>query len=148
MKTVLITLSILLCSLVMKGQSDQLAAVNTTESGGVNITVTVSVPSEKGSVIVGLFDEQTFMKAAPLKGLDVAIVDGKATATFENVNPGVYAISLFHDKNGNKLMDFEPNGMPMEMYGVSNNPMSYGPPKWSEAKFELQDESIEMNIRL
>ena len=45
-------------------------------------------------------------------------------------------------------MDFEANGMPKELYGASNNNMSMGPPRWSDAKFEVGTQPITMEIRL
>ncbi|MEZ4817887.1 MAG: DUF2141 domain-containing protein [Flavobacteriaceae bacterium] len=119
-----------------------------TESHGTTITVTIPVPGHGGSLIAGLYNEATFMKSAPIQGQESDINEGYASVTFTNVMPGSHAITLFHDKNGNKTMDFEPNGMPKEMYGVSNNPMSYGPPQWKDAKFEVGTEPITMQIRL
>ena len=43
-------------------------------------------------------------------------------------------------------MDFEDNGMPKESYGMSNNPIGFGPPQFSTAKFELENKNLEMNI--
>jgi uncharacterized protein (DUF2141 family) len=45
-------------------------------------------------------------------------------------------------------MDFEPNGMPKEMYGVSNNVMNFGPPQWNDAQFEVASEPIALEIRM
>ncbi|WP_282079459.1 DUF2141 domain-containing protein [Aquimarina algiphila] len=116
---------------------------------GITITVTVpNVTSSEGEVLFGLYDENTFMKAAPIKGEESIITDGVAKITFTDVPAGVYAISCFHDINGNNRMDFEPNGMPKENYGVSNNSMSYGPPMWGEAKFEVTSENLELEIRM
>jgi uncharacterized protein (DUF2141 family) len=44
-------------------------------------------------------------------------------------------------------MDFDTSGMPAESYGMSNNPLSYGPPQYSDAKFELKSEDLSFNIR-
>ena len=143
MKSILLSISIILSNFFIQAQS--LDATETTTSG-INITVKVPVKSDQGSVIFGLYNEDTFMKAGPLQGLESEIKDGMATVTFKNVAPGTYAVSLFHDKNGNKQMDFEPNGMPKEMYGVSNNVMNYGPPQWSDAKFEVANEDITLDI--
>lgn len=52
-----------------------------------------------------------------------------------------------HDENENKAMDFDTNRMPLESYGMSNNPLSYGPPQYNDAKFELENEDLELNIR-
>jgi uncharacterized protein (DUF2141 family) len=113
---------------------------------GTEITVTVPVKTNNGEVIVALFDEATFMKAAPLQGLSSKIENGKATVRFQNIMPGEYGITLFHDTNGNKQMDFEANGMPKENYGVSNNVMSFGPPQWKDAKFTVKEEPVELEI--
>lgn len=143
MKTIFISISLLFSSLFIQAQADATVA----SDEGTTITVNVPVPGNGGNVVFGLYDEATFMKA-PLMGLESDIVDGKATVTFTNVPEGVYAVILFHDKNSNKQMDFEPNGMPKEMYGVSNNVMSMGPPQWSDAKFEVASEPITLDIRM
>jgi len=125
-----------------------LISLGTFAQNGITITVQVPVPSEEGTLIAGLYDEATFLKSEPLQDKDSNIVDGYATLVFENVLPGTYAIALYHDKNGNKIMDFEPNGMPKEMFGASNNVMAMGPPTWRNAKFDVSSEDIEMEIRL
>ncbi len=142
MKTIIVTLSLAFTSLFLNAQTE-VETILETES----VTVTVPVQSEEGNVVFGLYDETSFMKQ-PLVGLEGEIKDGKATVTFEDVKPGAYAILLFHDKNENKQMDFEPNGMPTEPYGVSNNVMSMGPPLWSDAKFEVIDKPVELEIRM
>ena len=143
MKTIILTIAMAISALFANAQTDTAVATD-----GTTIKVTVAVPNNEGNVVFGLFDENTFMKAAPLQGLESEIVDGKATIIFTNIAPGTYGITLFHDKNGNKVMDFEPNGMPIEMYGVSNNVMTFGPPQWNDAKFEVAGEPLELDIRL
>lgn len=113
-------------------------------------TLTVTVNNAKddtGKMVYSLSTEDQFMKAPPLMATAVEIKDGIATAIFENVPAGDYAVMVLHDKNGNQRMDFDTNGMPKEAYGMSNNPMSYGPPTWADAKFELK-ENQELTIRL
>lgn len=118
-----------------------------TTSNGQNITVTIkNIKNNKGSVLLGLHTEDTFMKGAGVKNLTSKIENGQVSVTFTNVEAGTYAIMVMHDENDNKRMDFE-NGMPLESYGMSNNPMSYGPPKYSDAKFEVTDKDLEFNIR-
>ncbi len=142
MKAIILSIALSLTSFLLSAQAETEV---TTE--GTTITVTVPVKSNEGHVIFGLYDEYSFMKN-PLVGLESTIVDGKATVTFTDVTPGTYAILLFHDKNDNKQMDFDTSGMPLEMYGVSNNIMSMGPPMWSDAKFEVAGEPIELDIRM
>ena len=116
-------------------------------SNDQNITVTIqNIKNDKGSVLLGLHTEDTFMKGPGIKNLKSKIENGQVTVTFTNVEAGNYAIMAMHDENDNNRMDFE-NGMPLESYGMSNNPMSYGPPQYQDAKFEVNDKDLSFNIR-
>ncbi|EAS18766.1 hypothetical protein BBFL7_00586 [Flavobacteria bacterium BBFL7] len=113
------------------------------------ITLTVTVPnatSDKGEMVFSLNTEETFMKTAPVASAAVVIKDGVATATFENLEQGEYAVIVLHDLNGNQRMDFK-DGMPAENYNVSGGQMSFGPPVFGDAKFTL-NEDTELKIRL
>ncbi|WP_347372740.1 DUF2141 domain-containing protein [Aequorivita sp. Q41] len=143
MKTIIISIGLSFFSILLNAQSD-----SSTAETGTTITVSVPCKSDEGNVLIGLYNENTFLKAAPIMSSSAEIIDGKATATFKNVTPGSYGISLFQDKNNNKRMDFDTNGMPTEPYGVSNNNMSYGPPMWQDAKFEVSNQPVEMEIRM
>jgi len=140
MKTILITLALAFTTLLMSAQTE-----TKKETTGTTVTVTVPVKSDKGSVLYALHNADTFMKQG-IEEMEGTIEDGKSTVTFKNVAPGEYAILLFHDANGNKQMDFEANGMPKEMYGVSNNVMNFGPPQWSDAKFEVGSDPVSLEI--
>lgn len=142
MKTIIALIGLTFLTHFVNAQNDA-----TTVVGGTTITVTVPVTSNEGSILVGLDDEAHFMQKG-IQSAEGIIKDGKAVVTFSNVAPGEYAIVLFHDKNSNKQMDFDMNGMPLESYGVSNNVMSYGPPQWSDAKFEVTDQPVSMEIRM
>jgi uncharacterized protein (DUF2141 family) len=139
MKTIAILISLFLA------QQFQAQTNNTS-----TITVTVeNLDSNDGAVLFGLYTEITFLKAKPKYNSKSEIVNGTARITFEGITPGTYAISCFHDKNGNGQMDFEPTGRPMESYGVSNNKMSpNGPPQWNDAKFEVTGSPLKFNIGL
>lgn len=112
-----------------------------------SLTVTVdNVLNSNGHVLVGLHTEETFMKGKGIQNAKAEIKDGKILVTFEDLDPGNYAVMVLHDENDNERMDMEMNGMPKESYGMSNNPMLYGPPTFTDAKFELTEDT-EMNIR-
>lgn len=111
------------------------------------ITATVvNVSSNEGKVSFALYNKETFMQQ-PLQAKNAKIVDGKSTVTFEGVKSGEYAILCFHDKNDNNKMDFQENGMLMEDYGASNNVMSFGPPKYEDAKFTVSKEDVNLEIK-
>lgn len=112
-----------------------------------SLTVTVdNVLNSNGHVLVGLHTEETFMKGKGIQNAKAEIKDGKILVTFKDLDPGNYAVMVLHDENDNERMDMEMNGMPKESYGMSNNPMLYGPPTFTDAKFELTEDT-EMNIR-
>ncbi len=116
---------------------------------GQDITVTIeNINNSRGHVIIGLHTADTFMKAGAVQQTAAKVKDGKVVYTFKNVKPGAYAIMVLHDENDNKQMDFEPNGMPLESYGISNNPTLMGPPAFSDGKFEVADKTIELTISL
>ncbi len=142
MKTLFLSIALTFSSFILSAQ-----AISETSPEGTTITISVPVQSSEGNIVVGLYDQTNFMKN-PSEGLTGEIIDGKATVTFKDVVPGEYAIILYHDKNLNKTMDFDYNGMPLEMYGMSNNPMSYGPPQWTDAKFEVVKTPIELEVRM
>ena len=45
-------------------------------------------------------------------------------------------------------MDFESNGMPKENYGVSNTNVNYGSPVWTDVKFKVEDQNLDIEIRI
>lgn len=67
----------------------------------------------------------------------------------EDLEPGVYAISIIHDENLNGKLDTNPVGYPTEKFGFSNNPKVYfGPPSFDKAAFSLEKGKKTIQIRL
>ncbi|WAC03234.1 DUF2141 domain-containing protein [Lacinutrix neustonica] len=138
MKTLTITFAFILPILFGFAQQNQ----------NHDITVTIdNVKNDVGKVVLGLHTEATFMKTEAVQTAESKIENGKITITFKNVAPGTYGIMALHDENENGRMDFESNGMPAESYGMSNNPLSYGPPRYSDAEIEVKDEDLNLTIR-
>ncbi|MBL7561025.1 DUF2141 domain-containing protein [Olleya sp. YSTF-M6] len=114
---------------------------------GQTITVTVNnVKNNTGQVIFGLHNNQTWMKTQGIQNTSTKIENNIATVTFKNVKPGTYAVMVLHDENINNRMDFK-NGMPLENYGMTNTPLSYGPPQYSDAKFEVTNQDLDFKVR-
>lgn len=115
-----------------------------------NQTITVTIDNVKndiGNVVLSLHTAETFMKSSGIQSAESKISDGKITVTFKDLTPGTYAIMAIHDENENNVMDFDASGMPNESYGMSNNPLSYGPPTFADAKFDLKEENLSLAIR-
>lgn len=117
------------------------------EEATVTVKVTVTnVSGNEGVIRFGLHTKETFLKI-PLMSKKGEIKDGKATVIFENIPAGEYAITCYHDKNSNGKIDFSENGMPLEDYGATNNVMAMGPPVYEDAKFTVQNKSLDLTIR-
>ncbi len=139
MKTISTLILLALFTTLSYGQEKEL---------GHDITVTIdNVTSNDGHVLLGLHTKDTFMKGHGIQSLKSKIEDGKVKVTFKNVTPGDYAIMALHDKNDNERMDFDSCGMPQEPYGMSNNPMNFGPPQFHLAQFKITDDNLNLAIR-
>ena len=111
------------------------------------ITATVlNISSDKGIVKFALYNKTNF-RLKPLQSEIGNIENGKTTITFKEVAGGEYAIVCYHDKNSNDKMDFQPNGMPLEAYGASNNVMNFAPPRFDDAKFTVVDKNVSLEIK-
>ena len=114
------------------------------------LTVVVQgVKSDQGLLRMGLYNsEKEFMKTRwQSKGSKAKV--GELQLVFENVPPGTYAISVFHDANENGKLDSNFAGIPKEGFGFSNNAMGmFGPPSFEEAKFAFEGEKkIEIMLK-
>lgn len=107
-----------------------------TENPGTIKAVVPNVNSLEGTVLFGLYNEENFMVSAPVYSEAISASGDTAEVTFENVPEGTYALLVLHDKNNNQRMDYNSNGMPLESYGTSGT-TSYGPPNWTDSKFEF-----------
>jgi uncharacterized protein (DUF2141 family) len=107
------------------------------------LEVTVeNIKEAKGTIRVGLFkNEETFLKKA-VEGKVVKASSGQLTVRFENLNPGEYGISVFHDENENSELDKNVMGIPKEGFAFGNNAMGmFGPPSFNDAKVAVPDKT-------
>lgn len=66
----------------------------------------------------------------------------RGVAVFKDVPAGTYAVSSFHDENGNGKLDANLVGVPKEPYGFSRDAKGFmGPPKFSDASFQVTEGS-------
>ena len=108
------------------GQPTQLAV----EISGLN--------QPEGQVCLNLFNSSSGFPSnrdEALQTLCIATAEGAPVlATFENLTPGSYAVSAFHDANGDNEFNRNFVGMPAEGFGFSRNPEARtGPPEFGDA---------------
>lgn len=108
-----------------------------------------NVRTQKGAVYIALFKAGTdFPGGKPVEGKKVN-ANGTITQTMFSVDPGNYAIAVYHDENGNGQMDKRIFGIPKEPYGFSNNfrPLMSAP-KFSDCQFNVGDGGKAVSIEL
>ena len=108
-----------------------------TGQGRVQVAVFASADS--------FLDEKRYFK---LLGQPVA--DGQKSMAFAlDLPPGEYAISAFHDENGNGKLDKNWFGIPTEAYGFSNNFIAkWGKPTWEKTHFTVKNDGGRLTINL
>jgi uncharacterized protein (DUF2141 family) len=106
--------------------------------------------SAQGSVAGALFTSAAgWMKPSQaLQGQFVPAAD-KAILFFRGLPPGRYALSVYHDENGNAKLDTNPVGMPTERYGFTRDAHGrMGPPAFDDAVLDVQaDTTVTVQLR-
>ncbi|MGQ9872227.1 DUF2141 domain-containing protein [Leptodesmis sp.] len=79
----------------------------------------------------------------------IKITEEPIKLTFKNLTAGSYAVAVFHDTNGDRKLNRNSAGMPLEGYGFSNNPaVKTGPPKFGQAVFLVAGPNTNIRIQM
>ena len=90
---------------------------------------------------------QSYMRN-PESCLVDSVHSSKMNFLFNDLETGVYAITVVHDENNNGKLDLGFLKIPKEPYGFSNNPATtFGPPSFEEASFQVKSDKI-VSIKL
>jgi uncharacterized protein (DUF2141 family) len=117
----------------------------------IQLTVEVqSIQDQKGSIQVALYDSPNGFpeKGKPVQGKSATVKGTSAQVVFE-VEPGDYAVAVFHDKNSNGKLDTGAFGIPKEPYGFSNNIRPrFSAPSFADCKVTVSgDKSISISVK-
>ena len=120
--------------------------------GRVDVTMT-GFKDEEGQALVAFFLDAGGWPdgdGAAFATEVVSISDGRAVAVFEDVPTGPFAVSVFHDTDGDGELDSGALGIPSEAYGFSADARDlFGPPSFEEARLELAaGETKQITIRV
>lgn len=137
MKILLFFLSVLLFS----------NAAKTTATLQVEIT---NIKSKKGTLRMGIYlpnEKFGVNKPGITKIIDIKSTSNQ-TATFE-LEPGRYALAIYHDLNGNDAMDKNFVGIPKEPYGFSKNfRPKFSAPSFEDCAFEVLADGKNISVKL
>ena len=122
---------------------------------GTQLVVEVSgLNEQQGQICLNLFDSGAGFpsdRSKAVKTQCMATIDSSSPllTTFENLSPGSYAVSAFHDANGDDEFNRNFVGMPVEGFGFSRNPEARtGPPEFSDAVILVAGPEMKIEIEL
>ncbi|WP_372748107.1 DUF2141 domain-containing protein [Litorivivens sp.] len=119
----------------------------------LDVTVQVeNLKSDDGALVVQVYDSKdTWLSDNTVLSKRQALTagDSKAGVTIPiQLEPGRYALSVYHDENNNEKLDANFIGIPKEPVGLSNDHRpKFGPPKYKKAEIEISDNQT-VDIRL
>lgn len=115
------------------------------KSSSSNFSLTVQVDNFKviqGHLVIGIYNtsEKYLKPGEEILTARIPVNSEVVNYTFEGLEPGDYAISIFHDKNSDGEINRNIFGIPKESYGFSNNirPM-LSPPNFKDCSFSMSD---------
>ncbi len=109
-----------------------------------------NIKEDKGKIEIGVFNTgERFLEAdQAYKNYSIEVKNKKAVVVIDDLPPGNYAISLYHDENDDDKCNRNFVGIPKEPYAFSNNVKPrFSPPSYSDCVFRLEKDT-QMNISL
>lgn len=111
----------------------------------------VGADSDKGQIRFGLYNSPIAFpdKDGRIEGTQKTVKKGKATAIFEGLTPGYYAVVAFHDENDNDAFDQGLFGIPLESFGFSNGAVAIlAAPSFESARILVPEKGARITIHL
>jgi uncharacterized protein (DUF2141 family) len=137
------TLGLLLCLLSAGGAAP-------TPQTLAKLTVTVTdLRNHRGQLIYGVFTSADGFPTDSHKAVDwqVKPADVDSVVFTAMLPPGQYGASVLHDENNNGRIDKNFFGVPVEGYGVTNNPKpALRAATFEESRFNLPPEGASLTI--
>ncbi len=115
-------------------------------AGDVKVTVK-GVRAANGPLYIGLQTREQFMQDAGSYGEIVASpAPGVVTVALPNVAPGEYALSVWHDIDGDGVFDFGPDGRPLDGWAMIGGASLRAEPTFDEVKFKKETSGISLDV--
>ncbi len=137
-KVVLAIIIVFLLAGLMEGKSQ------------ISLEITVdNITNIEGSLRVGISKNAKYFPDKPGEGKVILVSGNSMTVVFKGVQPGDYAISVFHDENNNETLDTNLFGLPKEGFAFGNNAMGmFGPPSFDNAKVTVKNKTVKHTVSL
>jgi len=117
----------------------------------LNVAI-AGLKSNQGQIRFSLFNSAEGFpgngEQALYKG-SVSAAEAAPSFSFDNLQPGTYAVAVFHDVNGDGILNRGLMGIPREGFGFSNNPkILVGAPSFKRAALTVDSSELEICIQL
>jgi len=138
----------------MISSSTPVASTGAGALGSFTLTVEIEgLRNSSGNIDMLVFDQsQGWPDEIPysIRKFEVPAVEGNMVLKVPNLPAGEYAVIVVHDENLNRRIDKDWRGVPIEQWGMSNNPRVYmSTPAYHRAKFRMQgDTEIHVPMKL
>ena len=101
-----------------------------------------------GLIVGALYGGEAGWLKEPFLQSDRRPAAAKVVLVYRGLPPGRYAVSLFHDENGNGKLDTIA-GIPREGFGFSRNPpIRFGPPRFNSARFTVAGTGDRQQVKM
>jgi uncharacterized protein (DUF2141 family) len=117
------------------------------------LTVTISgLGNQQGQVCFSLFSGRQGFPSNGAYAIQASCVSAASTpviVTFQNLNVGNYAVAVFHDANGDGVLNRNWLGVPTEAFGFSQNPrIIASAPQFGDSAVLVAGSQTAIQIRL
>ena len=116
-------------------------------AAAADLTVTVEgVEARGGTFFVSVQTEDEFMGDSGTDGSMISTPEaGTLTRTYD-LPPGEYAVTVWHDDDGNGAFDMGPNGMPLDGWAMSGT--MNGMPTFETAKVTVGEDGAKTSMTM
>jgi uncharacterized protein (DUF2141 family) len=117
------------------------------------LTVTIDgLKNTRGNICLSLFSQAEGFPSQADRAVALQCIAARDLAdgvTFEGLNPGNYAIAVFHDANADGKLNTGVFGIPKEGFGFSRNPgIKTRAPRFNETAFALSTPTAQVQIQM
>lgn len=121
-------------------------------STGTLILNVTGIEDTRGFIRIALFDEESYFPEDidnALLRVTEPVTSDSITVEIQGIDRGAYAIALFHDKDGDGVLDRNFLGIPTEKIGFSSDARAVtGPPDYEDALFLFEEDTLLIHVEL
>ena len=143
--------SCLFTALALFGQQEMPDEISSDTELVLMVEVSGYQPGQ-GSIKLALYDSEDGFPEDTDKAIwkgSISADNPSVTFTVNGLVQGTYAVSVYHDKDGDGELDMSFFGPPSEPVAASNNATgTLGPPSFDDASFHISDGVTTINITM